>query len=71
MTYKYFSQEFSGDVTELVKQKGVHPYEYMGSLGKFSENKLPDRSTLYSSVKNKHISEKNIYMLSIFGIYLK
>ena len=25
--FKYLSQEFSGDFLELVKQKGVYPYE--------------------------------------------
>ena len=41
--FKYFSEEFSGEFLELVKQKGVFPYEYMDSFKKFSENKLPDR----------------------------
>ena len=35
--FKYLSQEFSGDLLELVKQKGVYPYEYMDSFEKFSE----------------------------------
>ena len=43
---------------ELVKQKGVYPYEYMGSFEKFSENKLPDKSKFFSFVKNKCISGK-------------
>ena len=37
--FKYLSQEFSGDLLELVKQKGVYPYEYMGSFKTFSDNK--------------------------------
>ena len=40
--FKYLSQEFSGDLLDLVKQKGVYPYEYMGSFKNFSEDKLPD-----------------------------
>ena len=35
--FKYLSQEFSGDLLELVKQRGVYPYEYLDSLEKFSE----------------------------------
>ena len=27
--FKYLSQEFSGDLLELVKQKGVYPFEYI------------------------------------------
>ena len=40
---KYLSEEFSGDLLKLVKEKGVYPFEYMNSFKKFSENKLPDR----------------------------
>ena len=28
MDFKYLLQEFNGDLLELVKQKGVYPYEY-------------------------------------------
>ena len=40
--FKHSSQEFSGDLLELVKQKGVYPYLFMYSFKKFSEDKLPD-----------------------------
>ena len=30
--FKYLSQEFSGDLLELVKQKEVYPSEYMDSF---------------------------------------
>ena len=35
MDFKYLSQEYGCDLLELVKQKGVYPYEYMGSFEKF------------------------------------
>ena len=41
--FKYLSKELSGEFLELVNQKGVYPYDFMNSLKKFSENKLPDR----------------------------
>ena len=41
--FKYLSQEFSGDLLELVKQKVVYPYEYMNSLEMFFDEKLPGR----------------------------
>ena len=50
MDFKYLSQEFSGD---------LYPYEYMDSFEKFSGDKLPDRSKLFSSLKNEYISEKD------------
>ena len=57
--FKYLSQKFSGDLLELVKQKGVYPYEYMNSFDRFSEDKLPDRCEFYSSLKDGCISEKD------------
>ena len=57
--FKYLLQEFSGDLVDLVKQKGVYPYEYMGSFKNFSEDKLPDWCGFYSSLKDKYISEKD------------
>ena len=45
--FKYFSEEFSGELLELVYEKGVYPYEYMDSFKKFSESKLPDKSKFF------------------------
>ena len=56
--FKHLSQEFNGEQLKLVKQEGVYPYEYMGSLQMFSEDKLPDRSRFYSSLKNECICKK-------------
>ena len=49
---------------KLVKQKGVYPYEYMDSFKKFSEDKLPDRTKFFTSLKDQCISEKD-YLHSI------
>ena len=57
--FKYLSQEFSGKFLELVKEKGVYPYEYMVSFKKFSENKLPDKSKFFTSLKDECISEND------------
>ena len=76
--FKYFSEEFSGEFFELVKQKGVYPYEYMDSFKKFCENKLPDRCKFFSSLKDKRISEKdylksnniwNVFKVNTMGDY--
>ena len=32
--FKYLSEEFSGELLRLVKQKGVYPYEYRNSFKK-------------------------------------
>ena len=57
--FKYFSQEFNGEQLNLVKQKGLYPYEYMDGFEKFFEDKLPDRCEFYSSLKDGCISEEN------------
>ena len=33
--FRYLSLERSGDLLELVKQKGMYPYEYMDSFKNF------------------------------------
>ena len=40
--FKYLSEKFSGKLLELVREKGVYPYEYIDSIKKFSEDKLPN-----------------------------
>ena len=36
----------------------MHPYGYMDSFEKFSEDELPDRSKFYSSLKDECICGK-------------
>ena len=43
-----------------MKQKGVSSNEYMDSFEKLSEDKLPDRSKFYSSLKNKCIKKRSL-----------
>ena len=50
--FNYLFEEFNGEQLNLVKQKGVYPYEYMDSFKKYSENDLPDKCQLYSSLKD-------------------
>ena len=50
--FKYSSQEFDNNVLDLVKQKGLYPYEYMSDFGKFKEQ-LRRKEKFYSSVTGK------------------
>ena len=50
--FKYLTEEFGSKNSELLKQKDSYPYEYMNSLKRFSEEKLPDKECFYSSVKD-------------------
>ena len=40
--FKHLSEVFKGEKLELVKKKGVYPYEYFNSFKKFDKSKLPD-----------------------------
>ena len=42
MDFKYLRQEFTGDLLEFLKQKGVYPYEFMNSFKRLFDEKLPD-----------------------------
>ena len=40
---KYTSQEFQDEKLELMKRKGVYPYDYMNSFDKFDDRNLPSK----------------------------
>ena len=78
MDFKYLSEEFSGEFSKVVKQKGAYSYEYMDIFERFSENKLPDRPKSFSSLKGECISEKdckgainvwNVFKMNAMGDY--
>ena len=47
--FKYLLLQRSGDLLELVKQKGMYPYKYMDSFKKFSEDEPLARCEFCSS----------------------
>ena len=72
--FKYLSQEFGGELLELVKQKGVYSHKYMNSFKIF----FYDRLKFYSSLKKKCVSDKdhlhaanvcNIFEIKTMGDY--
>ena len=56
--FKYLSEKYSGENLGLVKEKGLYAFEYMSSFKRFNEDKLPDRSEFFSSLKNKCVSNE-------------
>ena len=56
--FKYLSEKFNDDLLELVKEKGVYPYEYMNSFKKFSEEKPPEKCEFFSCLKDEYSSER-------------
>ena len=55
--FKYLVEEFGSKNLGLLKQKGAYPYEYMNSLERFKEKKLPARKCFYSSANNGKIGD--------------
>ena len=56
---KHLSEEFSGDLSKLVKQKGVYPYEYTDSFKKIFKDKLFDKCNFFSSLNDECIGKKD------------
>ena len=50
--FKYLSEEFSTEKLDMVKKKGVYPYEYFDSFKRFKEDILPDIDCSFSSLKD-------------------
>ena len=68
--FKYLSQEFSGDLLELVKQKGVYSYEYIGSFKRFFKDKSPGWCKCFSSLKDECISEKDyLHAINVWNMF--
>ena len=77
--FKYLSGEFRDDKQfELVKCKGVHPYEWVGGFDRFNWNCLPSKKCFFSSLKSKGISDEeydracrvwNVFGMKNFGEY--
>ena len=68
---KYLSQELDNNVSDLVKQYGFCPYEYMSDFEKFKEE-LSSKEKFYSSFTGKKkLVTRNMNMLLMFRISLK
>ena len=50
--FKYLTKELGPKNLELLKQKGAYPYEYMDIFERFNEEKFPDKTCFYRSVKD-------------------
>ena len=50
---------YKGEKLSLVKRKGFYPYEYMDSLKRFKENKIPPKEAFYSRLTGEGISDED------------
>ena len=56
--FKYTSQVFQDRKLDLMKQKGVYPYDYMDSFKKFDDQQLPSKEEFYSILTDEGISDE-------------
>lgn len=61
---EYLSQEFTGKQLELLKQKGIYPYEYMKAFEMFDQKihvkkTKPGKIDFHISLKDDHISHED------------
>ena len=50
---------YKGEKLSLVKRKGFYPYEYMNSLERFKEDKIPSKEAFYSRLTGEGISDED------------
>ena len=53
---KYTSKEFTGKKLSLMSQKVLYPYDFMDSIEKFDQMKLPTKEQFYSILNDQHIT---------------
>ena len=57
--FKNTDKYFDGEQLELVKRKGVYPYEWLDSLDKLNDVKLPPKEAFFSKLSGKGVSEED------------
>ena len=61
---------YKGEKLTLVKRKGFYPYEYMDSLKRFKENKIPPKEAFYSRLTGEGISDEDYeYVKKVWKVF--
>ena len=56
-SFKYTKETFKNELFQLMKQKGVYPYDYKDSFDKFNETELPKQEDFHSILNNENITD--------------
>ena len=56
-SFKYTKEAFKNELFQLMKQKGVYPYDHMDSFAKFNETELPKQEDFYTILNNENITD--------------
>ena len=59
IAFNNLKRHYTGNKFNLVKRKGVYPYDYMDSLERFNETKLPPKESFYSRLTGEDISDED------------
>ena len=57
--FKNLDKYYTPEQTELIKQKGFYPYEYMDTEETFNDTKLPPQEAFYSKLSVRGITKAN------------
>jgi len=57
--YKNLGHMYSGKQFDLLRRKGIFPYEYINSVDRLNETGLPPKSPFYSKLNNTDISDED------------
>ena len=57
--FKYTSKKFKKEKFELMRKKGIYPYDFMDSFEKFDKTELPTKEEFYSILNNEHITDED------------
>ena len=53
--FKYLSTQFNDEKLQLLKKKGIFPYDYLDSLDRFKEDKLPSKEAFCNRLQNTNV----------------
>ena len=67
-TRKHFQEDKQ---FQMVKRKGVFPYDHLDSLDRFNETKLPNRSKFFNKLEDKRPPLRDIFRAHLTWKYLK
>ena len=55
--------------SSLLAIKGVYPYDYVTSIDKLKETKLPPKEAFYSKLLNEEISDEDEHALNVWNTF--
>ena len=68
--FKNLDKYYTSKQTELLKQKGFYPYEYMDTIEKFKDTEPPPQKAFYSKLTGRGISNKNYnHVLNVWDTF--